>query len=154
MVALPDGRWRPLLPPVIYDLDPVRAVPCGYTLRTRPRRGLTIAGGVVFGLTHVAAVISAALIATRDPTALVAVIPVAGPLVGLSRVNAADSRALVGLHATFDSLGQAAGLGMLIAGAATREQAIVRSDLAAPRVLPVPMALGRAGAGLGLAGTF
>jgi hypothetical protein len=142
---------RPRL--VVHDWDPKRGVPCGYTPRSAPRYRLKLAGILVTGFTHLPAVLVAAAAARSDTANLVGVIPVAGSLIMVGRRNPAWLPALAPF-AAIDAIGQAVGLGLLVGGTATREPVLVRDDIAAPRIMPMPMVLGGAGAGVGLAGTF
>jgi hypothetical protein len=150
----PPGERDPRAPLIIRKWHPGDALPCGYTPRSRPRVSLIVAGGIVMTLTHLATVVAGALTAQSDPRNLVVTVPIVGPIIEAARVDVGTFGPLVIVYTALDVAGQAAGLGMLVAGTTTRNYTLVRSDAASPRVLPVPMALGRAGGGLGLAGTF
>jgi hypothetical protein len=88
-----------------------------------------------------------------DPKNMFVALPVMGPIIGVSRTDPSWS-SFVAPFAGLDAAAQAAGLGLLIAGLATRKHTLVRNDIASTRFVPVPMAFGRAGAGFGLAGMF
>jgi hypothetical protein len=149
----PPGVRETQAPLVISDWKPGDAVPCGYKLRSKHGINFILAGSLVFALTHLPAVAAGAFAAKGDPPSIVAAVPVVGPLIALTRVDPAW-RSYDAAFAAIDAAGQAVGLGMLIAGAATRTYTLVRNDLVSAHIVPIPMALGRAGAGLGLAGMF
>src|SRR5262249_12395851 len=110
MVTAREGTWRPLLTPVIHHWTPVQAIPCGNTVLTRTRPRLTICGAVLLVATHAPALVVGAIAARSDAPSMVAAIPIAGPLVAISR-EPPFARVLVGFLAMIDSLGQAGGLG-------------------------------------------
>jgi hypothetical protein len=120
-------------------------------VRSKPRPGLTIAGALVTAGFHLPAVFVGALLAKSNPANMVTAVPVAGPLVAAFRGDS-ESFLLSVPFAVIDTVGQVTGLGLLLAGSwSSRKEVPVRNDIA---LVPVPMAMGKAGAGLGLAGTF
>jgi hypothetical protein len=76
--------------------------------------------------------------------------PVAGPFFELTNsTTAAASVTLV-----IDGLAQTAGAILLIWGVTSPVTRLTRNDVAAIRVLPTPLVLGKDAGGLGLVGTF
>lgn len=114
-------------PPPYYESPPPGGVPPGFHFEERPRKGLVIAGSVVFGALYTASAIPGAM-SLSEPNALNwLLVPVAGPIV-LSASMFGHSGDFAGLSTIFgiilivDGVGQLAGLAMLTAGLAATEQ--------------------------------
>lgn len=136
------------MPPAVgpaYGVDYM--APVRYELR--PRTGLAIAGGAVFGGTYLASTVVASFI---DDKSLA--IPVVGPFVEMAMLSAnsgssASSLAPVHFILLMNGLAQSAGVAMLIAGLATKQKV----PLYRPRFCISPYAA-QAGAGLVASGRF
>jgi hypothetical protein len=139
-------------PPYLEDWPEGTAAPAGYHWTQRPRLGPIIAGATVLGvLWGVSALVGAAAFDdTHDPAYEWLYVPVAGPFLELTNTtSAAGSVTLV-----IDGVGQAAGAALLIWGLTSPITRVVRNDVSKPLVLPMPVVMGRGGAGLGVVGTF
>jgi hypothetical protein len=125
-------------------------IPPGYHQGTQIRKGMVIAGSVLFGSAWVPTAIVGSF---TDPYA---VIPVAGPLITAARVDTQDLGSVAVFWLIFDGVQQAAGLSLLIAGLTAKQPVLVRDDVreAKTQILPVPMTFGNRSGGLGIAGTF
>jgi hypothetical protein len=82
-----------------------------------------------------------------------------GPFVVASEIGSSNGGGgIVTFWLVFDGLQQAAGLTMLIAGAAAREPVLLRDDVQTAKTrtwwMPKPMAFGPRGGGLGFVGTM
>jgi hypothetical protein len=136
--------------------------PLGHHEVKQIRLGLVIAGASIFGTTYLATAVPSLVVAGGgSPEAAVGAIPVAGPfaLLGLilrpppSRTdNNLDVGGFIPIFVT-DGILQAAGAAMLIAGIVSRKRVMVPDD-AKVHIVPVPVRVGKAGAGVGIAGTF
>ena len=140
-------------PRVITDWEEGEAIPPGYHLSTRVRKGPVIAGAIVLGVLYLFSTLAAAESAdentgSRNPEAALFV-PVLGPFVQMASTTSAT-----GIWAlAVDGLAQGAGLAMLIYGFASPKPVLVRNDLGL-RVTPRIMAMGQGGSGFGLVGSF
>jgi hypothetical protein len=135
--------------------------PLGYHEVKQIRLGLVIAGASIFGTTYLATAVPSLIVAGQGaPEAAVGAIPVAGPfaLLGLifrpspSGDNNFDGVGFIPIFVA-DGLLQAAGAAMLIAGIVSPKRVMV-PDNAKVHIVPVTVRLGKAGAGVGVAGTF
>jgi len=139
---------RPL---VISDWPEDEPAPQGYHWSKRVRRGPIIAGAVLFGTFYVlSAFIGALGQDSGDPAYGWLYVPGLGPFIELS--NSSSATASVAL--ILDGAAQSAGLALLVWGIVSPAPVLVRNQIDAPRVVPVPMLLGRNGQGFGLIGTF
>lgn len=140
-----------------------QAIPPGYRLSERPRRGLIIAGSIVTGVPWLFSV-TGAVAADFDDKSGFLLIPALGPWLTLAAGGGKDERcADDGLHScdpdraglravlVLDALVQSAGAAMFIVGIATKSKRLVRT---APYANVVPLRFGEAGYGLGLRGAF
>jgi hypothetical protein len=145
-------------------------VPAGYHVETRPRKGLVVAGAIVFGSLYVISA-SVAGSSKRDGDGFL-LIPVFGPFIDLGQrgdscnsnnnaflCSSTDSSERFWL--VFDGLGQAAGATMLIAGLVAQEKMLERDDvpLTSKRSSTfawtlTPRSIGKNGLGLGVQGIF
>ena len=109
----------------------------GYHKVEKPRKGLAIAGGATFGGLY-SFMLFGALLSGYAPLA----IPVIGPFTLLSESSSAAG--FFNLLIVVEGVGQAAGLGMLIAGVASKKTVLVRDDITAfkPEVLIGPGSVG------------
>jgi len=170
-------------PPVDYRYQPAptelryvegRPTPAGYHLETRPRKGLVISGSIIFGVPYFLSLSVAASSKTEADRWLY--VPLLGPFIDLG--NRKESCSTIGngnfgstttcsedssvrFFLMTDGLMQSAGALMLILGFALPQRVLVRDD--APYVGATrshfawsiaPQKMGRAGYGLGFAGTF
>jgi hypothetical protein len=136
--------------------------PLGHHEVKQIRLGLVIAGASIFGTAYLVTAVPSLVVAGGGaPEAAVGAIPVAGPfaLLGLmfrppprGTDNNFNGVALIPIFVA-DGIVQAAGAAMLIAGIASPKRVQVPDD-AKVHVVPVPVRLGQAGTGIGLAGTF
>ena len=136
-------------PRFITDWQEGMPIPYGYHQTKRARRGLVVAGSIVFGVTY----LYTAMLAAESPSSSRGdeswlYLPVLGPLLQMTQ---ADSRWGTGVL-TLDALAQASGVAMFIAGMIYPRTILVRSDLASMTV--VPMKIGMEGSGLELVGRF
>ena len=136
------------------------AVPEGYYVDTRIRRGLVIAGGISFGVTYLAAAGVAVQVQNDEfdrvdevfedeDDASVLYIPVVGPFIAAGRLG--DRHGGAAAVAAFDGLAQAAGLSMFIAGLAAKEMVLVKEEQTTVGL--APGAVGTA-SGMTLVGSF
>jgi len=124
-------------------------IPYGYQQRTRVRRGLIVAGSIVFGVTY----LYTTDLASESPNYSGANeswlwIPVLGPFLQMTESNSTLGNGAL----TLDALAQASGVAMFIAGIVYPRTILVRNDLASMTV--VPMKVGMEGSGMGLVGRF
>jgi hypothetical protein len=146
--------------PAILPYHEGDAVPDGYHLGSRMRRGLVIGGGITFGLTYLAAVGVAVQVHNdeaepvddffakkSDANALF--VPVVGPFVAAGHL--AEERGGAAAVAVFDGLAQAAGLSMFIAGLAAPKTVLVKNE--EQHVSVIPGAVGSP-SGLTVVGAF
>jgi hypothetical protein len=130
--------------PVQERTDPTAPVPYGYHEEKRTRRGLVVAGSVLFAAMYTPVVVGGIAEASNgggDRKHAVMAVPVVGPIVELGNIGSCSycgpaALALAGL--VIDGIAQGAGLVMLIVGIARPETVLVRNDAAALRVVPVP----------------
>jgi hypothetical protein len=136
-------------PRFITDWQEGMPIPYGYQRQTRARRGLIVAGSIVFGVTY----LYTADLASESPNYSGANeswlwIPVLGPLLQMTESDSTLGDGALAL----DALAQASGVAMFIAGIVYPRTILVRNDLASMTVLP--MKVGMEGSGLGLVGRF
>jgi hypothetical protein len=140
-----------------------QAVPPGYRVVERSRRGLIIAGLVTTGVAWSFSV-TAAVTADYEDNSGFLLIPVLGPWLMLATGGADDPpctndadiefcESNAGLRGVLvlDGLVQTAGAVMFVLGVANPSKRLVRDDVSF-RV--VPMTIGKTGNGLGVVGTF
>ena len=136
-------------PRVITDWQEGMPIPYGYHQQTRARRGLVIAGSIVFGVTYLyTAELAADSPNSRGANESWLWIPVLGPLLQMTETDSTLGNGAL----TLDALAQASGAAMLIAGFIFPRTILVRSDLASMTV--APMRIGPEGSGLGVVGRF
>ena len=104
--------------------------------------GGSVTAGSLWFLSAGAAVLS------RDSDLVPLYLPVAGPFVTWRTADAKDMAALALL---LDGLGQAAGVGLFIAGLVAKKDVLVREDLAGLAVVPI---VGANQTGLAVGGSF
>ncbi len=142
-------------PRVIADWEDGEAIPSGYHVANRARRGLVIGGAVTAGVLYLFSVLAASAMhdegsysgsGSRTGTALY--VPGIGPFIQMASTSTATGNTFLAI----DGIGQTGGIVMLALGIAGRN-VLVRNDLGLT-LSPMPMALGRSGGGLGVLGTF
>lgn len=143
----------PAMPKVIRNYEEGDRIPPGYHPDTRPRLGLAIGGGCMFGVFYVFTAIggAAALDLNKSQAGTsdaVLLIPVVGPF-----IRTVNNDALASVLLVIDGLAQAGGLAMLIGGIAAPKTVLVRNDIGV-RVTPEPLLFAGGGGGVGLRGTF
>lgn len=147
---LPYG-YRPY---VISDWPEDEPPPPGYHWGKRVRRGPIIAGSVLFGTFYSTSLLVGAVGQDAgDPAYEWLYVPGIGPFIELTN----SSSAVASVFLILDGAAQSAGLALLIWGIVSPAPILVSNVAEAPRVpkvLPVPMLLGKSGEGLGLLGTF
>jgi hypothetical protein len=145
---VPQGL-APWAPRFITDWQEGMPIPYGYHPAKRARRGLVVAGSIVFGATY----LYTAMVAAESPNSSGGDeswlwIPVLGPVIQMTQT---DSR--IGDGALIlDTLAQASGVAMFVAGMMYPRTILVRNDLASMTV--APMRIGLEGSGLGVVGRF
>jgi hypothetical protein len=137
-------------------------VPGGYHVERRIRKGLVIAGSILFAIGYApVAGTGVALAAGGDAGSVLGTVPVVGPLYYAYAVlkppppGVDNNCACVTFLAPIlvDFAVQAAGASMLIAGLVGRPD-VAPGVRAATHVFPTPLHLGKNGAGVGLVGVF
>lgn len=142
----PDSR-----PLIISDWPEDEPAPAGYHWSKRARRGPIIAGSVLFGTFYVTSVLVGGGGQTAGDRSLGWLyLPALGPFIELSN----SSTALGTVTLILDGAAQSAGLALLIWGITSPAPILVKNQISAPRVMPVPMMLGRNASGMGLVGMF
>jgi hypothetical protein len=152
-----------------------RPIPAGYHLETRPRKGLVVAGPIVFGVPYFLSLSVAASSKYNPDRWLYA--PVVGPFIDLASrkeecspsgggngvvtyYNCGDD-STTRFFLMFDGLMQVSGMAMLIFGLALPQSVLVRDD--APFIgskgksfawSVAPQSFGRSGYGVGMAAIF
>jgi hypothetical protein len=142
----------PPAPRIIKTWQEGQPVPYGYHPEQRARRGLVIAGAVVFGALYLYSTLLAAdsddNYSTESNNYELLWIPVLGPFM---QVGKADST-LEKYVWVLDGVGQAGGVAMFVTGLLYQRTILVRDDMASMTV--VPMKIGMDGSGLGVVGRF
>ncbi len=145
--------------PVTLLYEEGQPIPAGYHVVSRSRRGLVIAGAIVWSVSYAVGVGAAQGNDYKYNTSWM-VLPVLGPWLGMATYSCSagdqDCRDVQsGARTAFAivGVGQAVGAGLFALGVAKTNKSLVRSDLVGNVVL-APMRLGRAGQGLGIQGTF
>ncbi len=170
----PNERWRFVPAPTELRYVEGRPIPGGYHLETRPRKGLVVAGPIVFGVPYFLS-LSVAASSRYDPDRWLYA-PVVGPFIDLAGRKEDCTTSPQGTQITyyncsddsttrfflmFDGLMQVSGMTMLILGLALPQQVLVRDD--APFVgsknksfawSVAPQTFGRSGYGVGMAAIF
>ncbi|EYF08572.1 hypothetical protein [Chondromyces apiculatus] len=145
--------------PKSIDYEEGMAIPEGYTLQTRMRRGLVIGGAVTFGTMYM---ISALIASVGDSAGtdelLPLYAPLAGPFISLGMIHSSASRndrlGGVSFLMVMDGLAQIGGMAMLIGGIAAPKTVLMRNDVATLDVNVTPMPMGLGGMGLGVWGSM
>lgn len=154
----PPGYYGPpssAIPgPKVMDYEEGQPVPDGYHVATKARRGLIIGGAVTFGSVYLLTTLTAAAIESDDHSLVSSgdsytplYIPVAGPFIAISTVNAEGGGVFILL---LDGIAQAAGVAMLIGGIASPATKLVRNDVSW-QVHPI---VGGGTVGLGISGSL
>ncbi|KYF68855.1 hypothetical protein BE15_28300 [Sorangium cellulosum] len=110
-----------------------QAIPEGYRVEPRARRGLIIGGAVTFGVTYVLSAM-VGLVAEADERAqggsgasyMPLYIPLAGPFITIGTAEAKGGGVFILM---IDGLAQVAGAAMFIGGIAAPEKKLVRNDV-------------------------
>ncbi len=142
-------------PDEINSWEPGEPIPPGYHPAERLRKGLIIGGAVTFGVLYLFSAMGAAIV--HDVNASVGggdnadalYVPALGPFMQMTHTTSASGN----LGNAILGVGQSAGLVMLIVGLTSPRTILVRNDLGAVRVQPVPY-MGSHSAGLGLVASF
>lgn len=144
----PDYSNRPLM---ITDWPEDEPAPAGYHWAKRVRKGPIIAGSVLFGSVYLLNVLIGAAGQTAGQSAFEWLyVPAIGPFIEIS--NSSSPIGTVSL--IIDGAAGSAGLALLIWGLTSPASVLLRNQIGTPRVMPVPMVLGRNGSGMGVVGTF
>jgi len=150
--------------PKTMDYEEGQAIPPGYHVASRARKGLVIAGAATLGGGFLITVVSGLFIqaicavdkvgetARGDDCSEYSpiYIPVAGPFIAIG--TAQPEGGLIGYLAVLGAI-QTAGLGMLIAGLAARQEYLARDDVGKPKITVAPV-VGKSSVGLGLVGSM
>jgi hypothetical protein len=126
------------IPPETLPFNENEPIPPGYKVEEHMRRGLVIAGGVVFGVFYVgSAMIGAQSISYDEAPYGAMFVPVLGPFIVGAAGDFGDSSTsgnFVSAVATGSfvlmGLGQAAGAAMLLSGIFAKKKVLVRQDVA------------------------
>jgi hypothetical protein len=131
------GYMQPVPPPRTLPYDEGQAVPPGYHVEERARRGLVIAGTVTFGSAYLISILGASSAVASDDNSsddfAPLFIPVAGPFITLGTAEDADGVAPIFI---LDGIAQVGGLALLIAGLAAQESILVRNPEVATGMVP------------------
>ncbi|MEJ7729317.1 MAG: hypothetical protein WKG00_08880 [Polyangiaceae bacterium] len=131
------GYMQPVPPPRTLPYDEGQAIPPGYHVEERARRGLVIAGTVTFGSAYLISILGASSAVASDDSSsddfAPLFIPVAGPFITLGTADGADGAAPIFI---LDGIAQVGGLALLIAGLAAQESLLVRNPDVATGVVP------------------
>jgi hypothetical protein len=160
----PPGYGQPSLGPKVMDYDEGQPVPPGYHVETRVRKGLAIAGGVMFGTFYLFSAFGAAIASdNNDRNAWPFWVPAIGPFIALgteknTSLSHNDASSSLTFLYVLDGLIQTGGLAMFIAGIALPSQKLVRDDVGLlhdkVHIRPSPIALGHGQYGFGFVGTM
>ena len=139
-------------PRMIKDWDENQPIPPGYHRDTRVRKGLVIAGAILFGVPYL---YSAGFAAIGDDVtrngesnpAKFLYIPVLGPFIEMGQTDSSTLRYFLAL----DGIAQSAGAFMFIYGLTSPKTVLVRNDLA---MTVIPARMGHDGQGLSVLGRF
>ena len=129
------------------------AIPPGYTVDSRIRRGLVIGGAVTFGVPWFLSAMIASIgdSVSRESGLWPLYIPALGPFIAMGTLDAEGAGTF---WLALDGLAQSGGIAMLIAGIVAQEKRLVRSNEVGSSVTVMPLRFGPNGAGLGLVGTM
>ena len=142
---------------LVMDYTDGQPVPPGYTVMERSRKGLTITGSILLGVSYGIS-LSVAAGSEYDDTYGWLAIPVAGPLIASAQLEDCDADGSCGDNGAergflmLDALAQGAGAAMLIIGLAVPKKVLVRNLAIDLTVRPALVAGGAQG--VELAGTF
>ena len=146
--------WR--RPRVIRDWRPGEPVPDGYRVVSRPRTGLAIGGGCLFGALYISSVVIATAVNDAndgigdDDNISELYVPLLGPFLALGKSETSTGDLLL----TINGIGQTAGAAMLVAGLVARRKYLVLQDYGSNGHIQI-MPFGGAGtSGLSLSGAF
>ncbi|WP_437819052.1 hypothetical protein [Sorangium sp. So ce1078] len=110
-----------------------QAVPEGYRVEERARRGLVIGGAVTFGVTYILSAMVGLVAESADRAVggtgesyIPLYIPLAGPFITIGTADAKGGGVFVLM---VDGLAQVAGAAMFIGGLAAPQQKLVRNDV-------------------------
>jgi len=148
--AVPPGA---MLGPRTMDYEDGDAVPQGYHVETRMRKGLLIGGAVTFGSVYLLTALTAASIdsaKTGNDDFKPLYIPVAGPFI---TIGTAGSEGVGTFVLILDGIAQSGGLLMAVLGIAAQRTMLVRNDVES-KVTVSPMLVGKNSVGFGLVGTM
>jgi hypothetical protein len=159
------GYAPPNVGPRMMDYEQGQPVPAGYHVETKARKGLAIAGGVMFGSFYILSAFGAAIASDgHDKQAWPFWVPAIGPFIalGTEKHNALrssnDATASLTFLYVIDGIVQTGGLAMLVAGIALPSQKLVRDDIGLlddkVHIRPSPIALGNGQYGFGFVGTM
>jgi len=126
-----------------------QAPPEGYVEIQGRKRGLIIAGSVLFGTTYLASVIAS--VADR-----MLLIPLAGPMIAGYGTEDPDDEVVYAarLFGTLGTIAQVTGVTLFILGMAQKRTVWLRQDIAGVKFQVTPVLVGRNEPGIGFFGTF
>jgi hypothetical protein len=130
--------------------QPGDPVPVGYHPVERRHPGLIIAGSLTFGHLYLLSALLGGFGDLNGVNGDAMFIPVAGPLIQMAQPGVANDADLIFV---LDSVGQAAGIAMLVAGLTWRTTVLVRDDTGPPVVVVRPYVAPHL-AGIQWVGTF
>ncbi len=130
--AQPSGTYP--VGPRIMNYEEGQAVPEGYRVEERARRGLIIGGAVTFGVTYILSAMVGLVAESADRASggtgqsyIPLYIPLAGPFITIGTSDAKGGGVFVLM---VDGLAQVAGAAMFIGGLAAPQKKLVRNDVA------------------------
>ncbi|MDI1442792.1 hypothetical protein [Polyangium sp. 6x1] len=132
----PPGYGYPPAGVETQELKPVMpykggVVPPGYVLEERVRKGLVIAGSVLFGTFYLFTAAGAAAAESNSAPWGALYVPVIGPFIVAGAGNFRGDAEVVRPLFVLDGIIQAGGAAMLIAGIVAKQKVLVREDLVA-----------------------
>ena len=125
----PPGEAPPEMKPVMPYKGGV--IPPGYVLEERMRKGLVIAGSIVFGTFYLFTVAGATAAESSQAPWGALYVPVLGPFIVAAAGDFRGDSQIVRPLFVLDGIIQAGGAAMLIAGIVAKQKVLVREDLAA-----------------------
>jgi hypothetical protein len=160
--AVPVGAWsdevlaRMNYLPRELPWEPGDPVPPGYEKTGRVRAGLVTAGSVVFGFAYTTSVVTGVFTVRMGSEFVPLFVPVVGPFIAIGTVRHERGLIAEGIFLfAFNGTAQLTGAVLLIAGLVAQKPILVRTTkLGGVDVRWTPVAFGKTGPGLGLAGTF
>lgn len=149
-------KIEPPEPPEELDYEAGYRIPPGYHVESKVRTWAIGTGAGIFAATYGSSVLmgwaSQKMSESGSTDGAALYIPIAGPFIFLNKRGSRNPEE-VALFA-LSGVAQAAGLGLIVFGIASRSTSLMRDDVAASRLVVTPAPLGHSGLGLVIAGTM